>query len=61
MSRLSSRENNENVNTYLELLKIGDAHFSGKTCYIILTSLKGADSVTMIVTKNADPVTIVTN
>ena len=33
MSRLSSRENNENVNTYLELLKIGDAHFSGKTYY----------------------------
>ena len=45
MSHLSSRENNENVNTYLELLKIGDAHFSGKTCYIILTSLKGAENM----------------
>ena len=44
MSRLSSRENNENVNTYLELLKIGDAHFSGKTCYTFLTRLRESEN-----------------
>lgn len=44
MSNLSSRENNENANTYLEWLKIGDAHFPGKTCYTFLTRLRESEN-----------------
>ena len=43
-SILSSQDSIGNVNTYLEWLKIADAHFSRKTCYTILTRLQNPEN-----------------